>query len=205
MYELVYMMRMGDDQATRIYLNETRRICIPFIRDELKKRPDLSDYFDDLRQVADITAARCVDYYNEAFAKDIRAYAAKSARRRVKDFIRDVYGKQERRYGRQILLDDLASDDSRLCYYERAAKPSLLDPEYHLRFTLANERYDKLMAEFKASELAVLNTWRNGGSYEARRKSLGIETYRQYEGRLRRVRAKVYNAILDPEFGSKKA
>lgn len=191
MNELLYLIRMGDPSALRDLLKELEqpieiRVCLQIREDE-----NLRFQFEDMKQVASLSVLKSIDSYAEGKGTSFRTFALFCARRAITDYARQSRTQHQVNYGERIFIEDCEALSAHLKSHN-----GLGDPVYYLSFNEAKERLDRCYRAMKKKEKDVFHTWQKGLSYREGCQELGLLSDRQYEGRLRRVRTKVYEELL---------
>ena len=76
------------------------------------------------------------------------------------------------------------------------SRDRMSDPVFRLHFNEAARRMKDAEKKLSDREREVFSTWTEGGTYLMKAEKLGM-TYRQYEGRLARIKRKMIAAVLD--------
>ncbi|MBO7702847.1 MAG: hypothetical protein J6S26_00270 [Solobacterium sp.] len=194
-YELLYMVHMNDRWSLQWMLVKLRPVIEVSVSTVLATHPRLAAYHDDMVQEAQLAILSAIDTYRDDRGASFRTYAGTLIKRRIWSFVRAITSSMDF-ISREIYLEGRTYCDLPEVRNNVTANSWMNDPVYMLRYHEAEERFVKLVNSMKDREVQILKTWIEGGTYEMHRESLGL-TYKQYEGRLRRIRRKVYRAVLD--------
>lgn len=203
-YELVYYMRMGSKDATRMlirkYEKDFHMITGMRIREAIRT-PYLAMYEDDLFLEALLSLEQAVNSYRRDGGANLDSYIRLVANRRVASTIRLLKRRSGRIHNEALSLDDVPNGsfneyDTRL---EMIPQTNMLaEPEYHYHYESARARLDDCIDHLSEKEKKVCACWQEGLSYQEAARRLNITT-KAYDGRLQRVRKKLETAITQSQ------
>ena len=195
-YELLYMIRMKNAEAMEELFEVFRRCIDAEIAVQISRYQVLRTFRDDLTiegQVGIVHAAEC---YRESPACRFTSFATIVIHRRIRQAAKH-FRLAAAEHGLNPLSLDLSDTDMSAGFTNLIpTKDKLSDPEFHLYYNEAKRRMKRAVRKLNPMERKVLYTWTEGGSYVMKAERLGM-TYRQYEGKLGRIKRKVLAAVND--------
>ena len=193
--ELLYLARMKDNHAIRSLL-EAFEMQINFEVGAQTAKYNVPAYYrDDLVLEGQLCVMRAVEYFREDRDCRFSSFTNMIIRRRIQQVVRGLV-QQWSNYQPYTL--DAELDDKPAMTNLLRTNDMMSDPVYRMHFNEAWNRMDQTVQQLSSKEQEILHTWLEGGTYEMRSEKLGL-TYRQYEGRLRRLRKKLFDAVWSEE------
>lgn len=195
-YELLYMIRMKNAEAMEELFEVFRRCIEAEIAVQISRYQVLHTFRDDLTiegQVGLVHAAEC---YRESPKCRFTSFATVVIHRRIQQAAKH-YRLAAAEHGLNPLSLDLSDADMSASFTNLIpTRDKLSDPEFRLYYNEAKRRMKRAVQKLNPMERRILYSWTEGGSYVMKAERLGM-TYRQYEGKLGRVKRKVLAAVND--------
>ncbi len=190
-YELLYMCHMGDRKAEKCIVDEYRRMAEGIVAGSLSSQYGITGVCrDDLVQEALIGVTDAIDMYRQDKDASFRTFAALVVRRRVWKMVKHY---KTIGFGTDDSLDASVVEDIPLA--DIIPSPNrMLEPEYACRFHVAESNMNEVYESLSPKEKAIYKAWQDGCSYKEGAKRFNC-TQRSFEGRLRRVKQKVKDAL----------
>lgn len=190
-YELIYRYRMADESAEREILNTYNFLIKGVVNKLIQTYRPFAFYSEDLFLEGKIALLNAAQSYNYSLHVPFPSYAGIIIQRRLWNYLNHYRTKSV------VPLHTVLGDDrDNGVLLENVAAPSNLDnPEYHLRFQLAQEELNSLMKTLSPAEVDVIRSWLSSMSHVQGSEKCGI-SYRTYTRRLQRVRGKLKDEIL---------
>lgn len=192
-YELLYMYRMKDEDATRILFEIMKSVREYELSQILAVYTVVKNYEDEFRLEADVCFTSAVDLYSEERECSFQSYLHLIVRRRYWHMVKRLKHSYVPGFNQTVELDREIIDGESLLNLIRNQTP-LNDPVYSMQYMHAAEELLRFSTTLKEKERIICQCLLNGDSYETAARTLGI-TYKQYDGRLRRLRKKIRDAI----------
>ena len=191
--ELLYMARMKDETAIQILMDEMKPRIRCDIRQIIGVYQPLRGYEEDFMQEGGICLFTAMETFREDRRCSFPTYLAIIVKRRIWALVRKLNHSHSQGFNMTIALDQpYAEEEGLLSLLENTDR--LGDPEYYLHFTIALENLNDLREVFRDRDHDIYDAWTKGDRYEVSRQRLGL-SYKQYEGRLRRLRNKVRTVV----------
>ena len=191
--ELLYMARMNDETAMGLLMEEMKPQMRYEIREITNTFSPLRNYEEDFMQEAGI----CLYVAMETFREDKRcsfpSYLTVIVKRRIWALAKKLSHTHSIGFNHTLALDYPYTDEETLLNILENPD-AMSNPEYYLRYSLALESLKGLCRRLTERESVIYDTWIKGERYEVSRKTLGL-TYKQYEGRVRRLRSRIREAV----------
>lgn len=196
MYELLYMIRMKNAEALEELFYEYRRCIDAEIASQISRHSVLRSFRDDLMIEGQVGIVRAAECYRPDQACKFSSFAAVVIHRRIQQAAKH-FRILAAEHGMNPLSLDLCDADMNAPFTNLIpARDCLSDPEYRLHYNEAKRRMNETVGKMNDTERKILHSWTEGGSYVMKAEKMGM-TYRQYEGKLGRVRRKVFSAVRD--------
>ncbi len=198
-YELVYMSRMGDENALATLLS----YCTPIFYKEVKKVMDanvkLKVYFEDFVQEAVITFYYAIDRYREDQEASFVTFVMIVVRRKILTLARDYQSNKTIHIHDTLSLDRLVDDENNTItmYNFLQNNSSLHNPVYNLHVQDCYDNITKAFNDLKPIEKEAFALWKSGKPYAEASKELGI-SYKAFDGHIQRIKRKIRNAAFQP-------
>ncbi len=193
-YELLYMIRMKNAEALEELFELFRRCIDAEVVNQISRYQVLRSFRDDLTiegQVGIVHAAEC---YRETPACRFTSFATIVIHRKIRQAARH-YRIEAAEHGLNPLSLDLNDADMSAAFTNLIpTRDRLSDPEFRLHYNEAKRRMKQAVRKMNHTEREILYSWTEGGSYVMKAEQMGM-TYRQYEGKLGRVKRKILNAV----------
>jgi len=193
-YELMYMSFTGDEYAQKAlfkcYENELRAYVNTVI---CRYRP-LQIYRDDLMQEMQIAFWNAVYAYREDKRCSLRTFVHMVTERRIQAVLRSYCG-GGRVSAHEVIPYDPEIAENRSFYENVRDRNRMNEPEYAYRFALAGEKLVRIIGSLSTTDRMVMEAWMNEESYAEASSRIGL-SYKQYDGRLQRIRRKIRNAVI---------
>lgn len=192
-YELLYMVRTGDDWAMNEIFSRYQELQQKQIRTLVSHYTPLHIYLDDLYQEGRIALIQAIDTYRTDQCAGFSTYVYLLTKRRIWTILRHYGTNSYVHMHDTIGLESLVQESE--CIYDVLKQPyAMNEPEYSFSYTLAKERLEKVLEELSEDETNLLKLWMKNYHYEEAGKRLGI-SYKAYDGRLQRIRKKIKEAV----------
>ncbi len=195
MNELLYMAHMKDTFAIEELLLEVKNTIDYEVNRQLLSFQSMGTFRDDLTLEAQIAVLRGIENYRDDRNCSFRTFVSVIVRRRIAKIIHQTVFAAA---SRGITVYSIDSENDETPSYSNLIRNNdpMADPVFRMYYNDAKDRLNSEVLGFTNGEKGILDSWIEGGTYEMRCEKLGL-TYRQYEGRLRRVKKKVMNAIKE--------
>lgn len=193
-YELLYMIRMKNAEAMEELFEVFRRCIDAEIAVQISRYQVLRTFRDDLTIEGQIGIVHAAECYRETPACRFTSFATVVIHRRIRQAAKH-YRLAAAEHGLNPLSLDLNDADMSAAFTNLIpTKDRLSDPEFRLHFNEAKRRMKQAVQKMNRTERRILYSWTEGGSYVMKAEQMGM-TYRQYEGKLGRVKRKVLDAV----------
>ncbi|MCR5229605.1 MAG: hypothetical protein K6D03_05725 [Solobacterium sp.] len=189
-YELLYMYEKQDPDALRLLIGQYRPLLMKIVISVTGRGPFFDCNKDDFRQEMDLMILHAANTYRNDRNCSFKQYLTTIASRRAWR-MNTIYRNMQRYPA--LGEDDMIAENADL-YHPASAQQGMMDPEYVYRFNLARENLEALLISMKEKDREIMEAWKNGGTYEASSRKLGI-SYKAFDGRLQRVK-KITRAYL---------
>ncbi|MBQ9327225.1 MAG: sigma-70 family RNA polymerase sigma factor [Solobacterium sp.] len=192
-YELLYMIRMKNEWAMNRLCAHMNEMVVIEVNHLIKEYAPLVRYRDDMIQEGQIVVARAIETYRNDRFCSFYTYVTLAVRRRLWQVIHTLNTQAE--FGFSGTVEYEEDSDMMMAATNLAASPQMLwRPEYHLAYNEAYHRLEQMVQTLSEDEKRVLDTWIEGGTYTMNCEKLGL-TYKQYDGRLNRLKKKVRKTV----------
>ncbi len=191
--ELLYMARMNDETAIRLLMEEMKPQMRFDVREITSTFRPLRNYEEDFMQEAGICLFIAMETFREDKNCSFPSYLAVIVRRRIWALANKLNHTHAIGFNHTLALDYPYSEDESLPSVMEN-RDAMANPEYYLRYSLAMESLKQLCKKLSEQEIVIYDTWTKGDRYEVSRKELGL-TYKQYEGRVRRLRSRIREVV----------
>lgn len=191
-YELLYMIRMKSAEALEELFRMYRKGIEIEVNQQIARYRVITAFHDDIVLEAQIGLMRAVEYYRFDQGCAFTTFVWLVVRRRISQYARRLRLSLMENGATSLSLDyetELNPHFSNLI----AAKESLNDPVFRMRYNEASRRVREAAAKLNADEKRVLSSWIEGGTYAVCSERIGI-TCRQYERKLAGVKKKMIAA-----------
>ncbi len=195
-YELVYMSRMGDENALATLLS----YCTPIFYKEVKKIMDgnvkLKMYFEDFVQEAVIAFYYAIDRYREDQEASFMTFLMVVVHRKLLSLTRHYLNNRTVQMHDTLSLDKLVHDEDTMYDYVQN-RNSLHNPVFNLHVQDCYDNVVKTLNDLKPVEKEVFALWKSGASYTDASKELGM-SYKAFDGHVQRIKRKIRKAVIQP-------
>ena len=195
-YELLYMIRMKNAEALEELFHLCRRTIDTEINTQISKYRGLSTYREDLLIEAQIGLLRAAEYYRSDQGCTFISFAGVIVHRRIiqaAKHCRLMMGE----HGMYPMSISTADGDDAVTFSNLIpSRDRMSDPVFRFHFNEAARRMKEAEGNLSEKEREIFETWTEGGTYLMKAEKLGM-TYRQYEGRLARIKRKMIAAVRD--------
>ena len=195
MYELLYMSRMGDVYARKALFFWCRRVSRVIMSAACARDPGLRFYAEDIVQEGIIAMTAAKDMYREDMHASPQTFLTLVMRRRLLNLIRYYRTHEYTDMWASVPLDQVMEESTG---YSRQPidTATLEDPQYYTDFYAAVGRVRSVIRQMTPSERLILSCSNAGMTYAEGAKTAGI-TVKAYDGRLRRLKKRVKQAIFE--------
>ena len=191
--ELLYMARMKDEAAVRILMDELKMQIRYDVTDIINIYGPLRCYEEDFMQEANLCFYVAMETFREDRNCSFPSYLTIIVKRRTWALVRKLSHSHCCGFNQTVALDhQYAEGESLLNLIEN--RDAMSNPEYYLHYTLALESLEGLMGALTERDGIICESWSQGEQYDISRKKLGL-SYKQYEGRLRRLKHRVREVV----------
>ena len=191
--ELLYMARMNDETAIRLLMEEVKPQIRYSVREILNSYRPLKYYEEDFMQEAVICVHKAMETFRDDMNCSFSSYLALIVKRRLWALARKLSRSLSQGFNHTIALDcQYADEESLINVIEN--RDAMSNPEYYLRYTLARDSLRALCRTFNERENVIYDAWERGEKQTVSSRRLGL-TYKQFEGRLRRLRNRVREVV----------
>ncbi len=196
MYELLYMIRMKNAEALEEMFCEYKRCIDAEVAGQISRHGILRSFRDDLMIEGQIGIVRAAECYRQDQPCKFSSFVNVVIHRRIQQAAKH-FRLLAAEHGLNPLSLDLCDTDMSAPYTNLLpAKDWMGNPEYRLHYNEAQRRMDAAVRKMNDTERKILHSWTEGGSYVMKAEKMGM-TYRQYEGKLGRVKRKVFSAVRE--------
>lgn len=200
-YELLYMYRMGDRYAEKRLYTIYKPYAEMVVRTFLKKNEYLRGYEEDLSQECMIAVFTAVKRYRQDKDSSFRTFVNVLVKRRL--FQKAKWYRNSLFAEGKIVTEWDDEITESLQRSELTQKYRMYEPEYYLKYRIAEENLMNSFSYMSKQDRKVLALWDTGKSYVEAAESLGC-TSKQYETRLRSLRKSIYRSVDARRFRLKK-
>lgn len=194
--ELIYLSRMGDENALATLLS----FCTPIFYQEVNKTVELNSrlkmYFEDFIQECVITFYYAIDRYREDQEAKFTTFLRIVVQRKLITLTRNYLKNKAVQMHDTLSLDEIVRDDSSMYDYI-ASRNSIHNPVYNLHVQDCYDNVEKTLRDLKPIEKDVFALWKSGTSYANASKELGM-SYKAFDGHVQRIKRKIRKAIVQP-------
>ncbi len=195
-YELLYMIRMKNAAALEELFHLCRRTIDTEINTQISRYRGLSTYREDLLIEAQVGLLRAAEYYRCDQGCTFISFAGVIVHRRIVQAAKHCRLMMGEHGMYPMSLNCTDGDDAVTFSNLIPSRDRMSDPVFRLHFNEAARRMKDAEEKLSDREREVFSTWAEGGTYLMKAEKLGM-TYRQYEGRLARIKRKMIAAVLD--------
>lgn len=195
MYELLYMSRMGDVYARKALFFWCRNVSRAIMTSACARDPGLRFYAEDIVQEGIIAMTAAEDMYREDMHASPQTFFTIVMRRRLLNLIRYYRTHEYADMWASVPLDKVMEDHTGYSIQPRDTA-SLQDPQYYTDFYAAVRRVRGVLKDMSPLERLILACSNEGMTYAEGARTAGI-TVKAYDGRLRRLKKRVKQAIFE--------
>lgn len=189
-YELIYMSRMGDENAQTTLFLQCEGLLNMLVNQTIQRYPCVRHYRDDLLQEARISLFKAIQSYQEGKNASFKTFVGLVVKRRIWNVVRNLMVEFQHKG-----FDGVSLDDEEINYYEILEQSNrMAEPEYYMQYQTAANELEKEISLLNEEEKDVLACWMANESYRSASEKLGLSE-KQYDGRLQRVKKRIKEAI----------
>ena len=197
-YELIYMSRLGDENALATLLS----YCMPVIYKEVNKAIELNSklrmYYEDLIQESIVTFYYSIDRYREDQEAKFTTFLMIVLQRKMITLTRGYLHSHTVGLHDTLSLDEVYQDSPLYDYIE--SRNVLCNPVYNLHVQDCYDNVKKALKDLKPIEQEVFALWDLGLGYSEASKELGI-SYNAFDGHVQRIKKKLRKAVYEADAG----
>lgn len=190
-YELLYMIRTGDDMAFEMLLEKYEHY-IQFLLEKQTEGTWLTSK-EDLKQECYILLVSLAESFREDLGCSFLTYLVSCVRKRISNYQRV---EMKNRYGfKTISLDSCISEDVGALIDVIDPKKAFYQPEYECRYTELIEKMKALLLSLPEKEKIVWDLMNRKLSYEEAAQVMGV-TRKQFDNLRLRLKKKIVFCIM---------
>ncbi len=192
-YELIYMIRTGDQVALEMLIEQYTPVINTFIKTAMITYPAYQPYVEDFRLEARMAVVDAVDTYRNDTEASFDTFLHVVLKRRISNLLRK-HRSQAPLYSRNNLQLDMMVNEEESYYDLIEQKNPMNNPTYYTEYNMANERLEECINGLSTAERAVLECLRRRETYAEAAARLNCTT-KAYDGKVQRVRRKIRKAV----------
>ena len=192
-YELLYMLRMGDEYAQRVLFLMYQNYVCAIARSVLSDYPFADSYTDDIYAEAQRTIFLAADTYNNSRNASFKTYLSQLVKRKCQNYIRKFYTKDLLNSRGMIALDAFVYEKYS-SLQDASVHYELTCPEYYTDYKISLDHLNASVEKFSGLEKKILKCMLENRKYSEAAEDLGI-TVKKYDSLVQKVRKKIKQAI----------